>query len=135
MWKEFLSSIGIGNMKVDTIVRNPRLSRKDRIEGEIVIYGGNIVQKVDAILLSLLYRYEEIKEDSDFTQHEREIMEKSISDIGKIKPKETKRIPFEIALESDHPLTHGSSETVLRTILLIPNSINPQDEDTIVVVE
>ncbi|WP_433742368.1 sporulation protein [Falsibacillus pallidus] len=133
MWKEFLSSVGIGSMKVDTIVHEPKISRPGKIEGEVVIHGGSCDQKVEGIDLRLVYRYEAVKEESDFTQHEKDIHEETIESIEMVKANEIKRIPFTLMISNDHPVSVEENETILRTTVRIPNAVDPFDEDKIII--
>ena len=133
MIKQFLSSIGIGHVKVDTVVRNPKISQGDVIEGEVVLKGGMADQPINNIQLLLLLKYEEDKQDSDFSFHERNIETITLNKIGTIHAGEEKEISFQFPTQPDHPLTSEVNQTVLRTTVDIPQAVDPTDEDTIIV--
>ncbi|WP_456274527.1 sporulation protein [Bacillus sp. AK031] len=135
MWKEFLSSIGIGNIKVDTIVKDKTLTPSSELTGEVVIEGGMSDQIVNKIVLTVFVRTEDYREDSDFSYHEKEMYGYALNDIGTVKAEEVKRIPFKFSLSKNHPLTDKETETFLRTTVDIPQSVDPTDEDSIKVVE
>ncbi|RFU66355.1 hypothetical protein D0469_17110 [Peribacillus saganii] len=133
MWREFLSSIGIGNAKVDTVLQSKALYPSSTVEGEIVIQGGAAGQEVEAIVLTLAVRYEAEKEDSDFSYHEKEVSRIIIQHPEGISAKKETCIPFEFTLPEDHPVSDGKYETILRTVLQIPQGVDPEDEDIIFV--
>jgi sporulation-control protein len=131
MWKELLSSIGIGNAKVDTIVHNPSVKTGEKIKGEVQIRGGVSAQVIDEIVLLLYVQYREDKEDSDFTHHVKELSETRLEKIGTIQAGEERKIPFSIEIDKDHPKTDSKYETFLRTTLMVSQAVDPKDEDTI----
>ncbi|BCB03875.1 sporulation protein [Bacillus sp. KH172YL63] len=131
MINKFLSSIGIGHVKVDTIVHTPEISSGDRIIGEVVLKGGMADQPINEIELLLLHKYEEDKKDSDFSYHEKELDTISIDHIGTILSGEEKRFNFEFPTKMDHPKTTDTDQTILRTRVDIPQAVDPTDEDSI----
>ncbi|WP_219169861.1 sporulation protein [Bacillus sp. MCCB 382] len=131
MLNKFLSSIGIGHVKVDTIVHTTEISPGDHIKGDVVLKGGMADQPINKVQLLLLYKYEEDKKDSDFCYHEKDLKTITIDNIGTIKAGEEKRIPFEFPTESDHPKTTDTDQTILRTTVDIPQAVDPTDEDSI----
>ncbi|WP_204555292.1 sporulation protein [Bacillus ectoiniformans] len=133
MWKDFLSSIGIGSVKVDTIIPKSEVKPGELIEGEVVINGGQAEEPISKVTLQLLLRYEEVREDSDFSYHDKEIKEVVLDVHRNIEVDEEKRLPFQMELPKDHPLTDEENQTFLRTIVDIKQSVDPTDEDEIVV--
>jgi sporulation-control protein len=134
MIKQFLSSIGIGHVKVDTIVHKTEISPGDSIEGEVVLVGGMADQPINEIHLLLLEKYEEDKKDSDFSYHEKDLDTIILDKIGTIRAGEEKRISFIFPTSSDHPKTTDANKTILRTTVDIPQAVDPTDEDSIYVV-
>ncbi len=49
MLKQFLSSIGYGAMKVDTIIGSPNIAFGENLNGTIYIEGGDSEQLVESI--------------------------------------------------------------------------------------
>ncbi|WP_409250901.1 sporulation protein [Bacillus sp. SCS-153A] len=135
MWKEFLSSIGIGNIKVDTVVENPVTTPSSELKGEVVIEGGMSDQQVNKIVLTVFIRTEDYREDSDFSYHEKELHGYALTEVGVVKAEEEKRIPFKFSLSKEHPLTDDKTETFLRTTVDIPQAVDPTDEDSIKIVK
>ncbi len=133
MWKEFLTSIGIGHIKVDTVVKEAALNRGERIEGEVIIHGGIADQPINKISLTLLINHDSYREDSDFSFHEKEIKSVVLENIEFIQANSEKKITFSIELDSDHPITSEKVETLLRTYVDIPNAVDVKDEDKIII--
>ena len=133
MLNKFLSSIGIGHMKVDTIVHTTEISPGDHIKGDVVLMGGMADQAVNVVQLLLLHKYEEDKKDSDFSYHEKDLDTITLDKIGTIRAGEEVRIPFEFPTQSNHPKTTDTDQTILRTTVDIPQAIDPTDEDSIYV--
>jgi sporulation-control protein len=135
MWKDFLSSIGIGNIKVDTLVEHPTLTPASELTGEVVIEGGLSDQEVNKIVLTVFIRTDDYRKDSDFSYHEKELHGFALDNIGVVKAEEVKRIPFKFSLAKDHPVTDEKTETFLRTTVDIPQAVDPTDEDSIKIVK
>ena len=133
MWEKILSSIGVGSVKVDTLVKEAKLRKGSTLKGEVLITAGRTEQRIESIVLTLFVRYEAEKEDTDFSYHEKEMAEIIINHDESIEKGVEKRIPFEIQLEKDHPVTSETVETFLRTTLIIPQAIDQKDEDSIIV--
>lgn len=133
MWKKFMSSIGFGNIMVDTILENRQYKRGETINGVVHIKGGAAEQEIEKIVLTLVLKYEQDKEDSDFTYHEKDIHEIVFTDIHHVDSSEYCSIPFSMELPDDHPLTCNGVETTLRTKLIVPQAVDSEDEDQVVI--
>jgi sporulation-control protein len=133
MFKRMLTSIGIGNAKVDTVIPNQSFLRGNRIQGEVKIEGGIASQKIDAIILTLFVKFEEIRGDSDFSVREKEVQEIVINICDIINVGQHMQISFSIDVALDHPITNHQNETFLRTTLVIPQGVDVFDEDTIII--
>jgi sporulation-control protein len=133
MFKRLLTSIGIGNVKVDTVIPNQVFKKGNTIFGEVNIEGGIEVQKIEHIILTLIMRFEEIREDSDFSLREKQVEEILISLDERINVGEQRRIPFSLKVSESHPITTPQNETVLRTTLVIAQGVDVFDEDKIII--
>lgn len=133
MLEKFLSSIGIGHVKVDTVVSKASIKQGEIINGDVIIEGGNADQPINEVQLLLLHKYEEDKEDSDFPYHEKELKTIILKDIGTIKAGEKKKINFQFPTDRNHPKTTETNQTILRTTVDIPQAVDPTDEDRIIV--
>lgn len=133
MWKEFLSSIGIGSVKVDTVLEKGQFTIGEVIEGNVVITGGKVTVPIESIVLQLVYQFEEVRDDSDFSSHEKE-MERLTIDIDREIPSgEIQDFPFGIVLQKNHPVTEDNKQTFLRTTVIIPQSVDATDQDEIII--
>ena len=133
MLKKVITSIGFGNVTVDTKLEKDTFHPGESLQGAVVLNGGLSEKKIKGIMLTLLSKYEAEKEDSDFSYHEKVITEqKIISDVF-IPAKEEMSFPFTMEIPREHPLTDERTETVLRTRLLVSQAVDPVDEDTIII--
>ncbi|HZG69903.1 MAG TPA: sporulation protein [Chondromyces sp.] len=133
MWKDFLSSIGIGSVKVDTRLEKKAYVQGEAIKGEVLIKGGIAEEQIESIAITMFLRYESVRPDSDFTFHDKDLDELVIPLTDEIDSNEEKRIPFTLQLDKKHPATSEKYQTFLRTTLLIPQAIDSSDEDEIIV--
>lgn len=133
MWKKFISSIGFSNVTVDTLLEKTKYQPGETIVGKIEVKGGMYDKQIEGIVLTLILKYEADKVDSDFSYHEKEINELVLRDIQHIPSNEISIIPFSMFIPTSHNKTKAGIETILRTKLLVSHSLNPQDEDTIVI--
>jgi len=132
MFEKFLSTIGIGSMKVDTIVDQPKLAHGDTLSGTIYIAGGQSDQVIEFINLEVLKRTEGYREDSDFDVTEDSIAKHTIEMIGSVKSKETRMVPFELMPDERWDCEGDNVKLYLRTSVHITNSLDVHDEDSFV---
>ncbi|WP_100331089.1 sporulation protein [Bacillus xiapuensis] len=133
MLKRFLSSIGIGGVTIDTVVTPRTCSAGDTVKGKVMISGGRAEVYIQSIVLQLVTEIEETRDDSDFAYQENEI-ERITLDIDRaISPDETKEIPFKLSIQEHHPATREHQRTYLRTTAVIPQAVNPTDQDELVI--
>lgn len=132
MLKKFLSTIGIGTMKVDTIVDKPVLAHGETLSGKIYIYGGQSEQLIEFIKLEVLKQSEGHREDSDFDVTNVSVAKHTIEMVGSVKSKETRMIPFELMPDERWNTEADNEKLYLRTSVHITNAVDVQDEDEIV---
>ncbi|MEK3934481.1 sporulation protein [Sporosarcina sp. FSL W7-1349] len=130
MLKQFLSSIGFGTMKVDTIVGSPTVAFGETLSGTIYIEGGESEQLIDHIEIELLKRTTRDVRDSDFSIIDNTITKQEFEIVGSVKSKETDMIPFEI-VPDERWETEENESLILRTTVFIKNAIDVHDEDRI----
>lgn len=133
MWKKFMSSIGFGNVTVDTVLPKQTYKQGELLEGSVKVKGGAAEQDIERIELRLILIYEQDKEDSDFSYHEKELYEMALTNLHHVDSNELYSIPFSIPIDKTHPKTEAGVETVLRTKVLIHQGIDPEDEDKILI--
>ncbi|MET1015083.1 MAG: sporulation protein [Paenisporosarcina sp.] len=131
MLKKFLSSIGIGSMKVDTIVDHPNLAHGESLSGKIYIDGGQSEQLIDFIKLEVIKRSEGYREDSDFDVINDVVAKYMIEMVGSVKSKETRMVPFELMPDDRWEYEKEHAKLFLRTTVHIAGAVDVRDEDEI----
>jgi sporulation-control protein len=126
--KKILSSIGIGAAKVDTQLAQGKFQAGGKMNGRIVITGGNVQQDIDNVYLTLMTTYEKEHDDRKITE-EVVIAQYLISERLTIFPNKTEEIDFEFDIPIDTPITAGHSKVWVQTGLDIKNAIDPSDRD------
>ncbi|ANU28256.1 sporulation protein [Planococcus versutus] len=130
-FKDFLSSIGIGSLKVNTVVEMPHLEEGETLNGTIYLDGGDGEQTIDFIELNVIRLVEDTRDDSDFDFYETIIAKQSMEFAGSVKSKDTVMQQFEIVPDERWSLEHPKAKLILRTIVHVRNGINARDEDVI----
>ncbi|WP_046181028.1 sporulation protein [Domibacillus tundrae] len=133
MWKEIFSSIGIDSVKVDTVLENQTAALGETVNGRILIEGGLADEPIKKIQVLLYLQYEKVKEDSDFTWHDKHIEEVNIELNRNIKAGEADSIPFSLKLPEKGPKTDDTHKWYIRTKVFIDQAVDPEDEDQIIV--
>ena len=132
MLKKFLSTIGIGSMKVDTVVDQPEIAYGETLSGTIYIDGGQSDQHIEFIKLEVLKRTEGHREDSDFDISNECVAKHTIEMVGSVKSKETRMVPFQLVPDERWESEGENVKLFLRTSINITNAVDVQDEDEIV---
>ena len=130
-FKDFLSSIGIGAMKVDTVVERPHLEEGETLNGTVYFEGGDADQEIDYIELQVIKQLEEYRPDSDFHITETIVGKQSMEFAGSVKSKETIMQQFEIVPDERWMLENPKAKLILRTIVHVDNGVDARDEDEI----
>ena len=130
-FKDFLSSIGIGSLKVETVVEMPHLEEGETLNGTVYLDGGDGDQTIDYIELNVIKLIEDTRDDSDFDFYETVITKQSMEFAGSVKPKDTVMQQFEIVPDERWVLDNPKGKLILRTIVHVKNGVNAQDEDEI----
>ena len=126
----FLSRVGVGAATVDTRLEREEFAPGDEVRGVIEITGGNLVQEVAGISISVKARYDSTAGSS-----------KSVGTVEKfpvapgrtVEPGSREEVPFSFRLPYDTPLSMGRSEVWLRTSLDVKAAFDPQDEDRVTI--
>ncbi|MBD8014190.1 sporulation protein [Planococcus wigleyi] len=130
-FKDFLSSIGIGSLKVETVVEMPHLEEGETLNGTVYLDGGDGDQTIDFIELNVIKLVENTRDDSDFDFYETVIGKQSMEFAGSVKSKETVMQQFEIMPDERWIVDHPKAKLILRTVVHVKNGVNAQDEDEI----
>jgi sporulation-control protein len=129
MFEKILSRIGIGGAKVDTIVIDNRVETGGILKGELHIFGGNTVQKVESMALELNVSYTSQEPCTQFPIRTVALVTYDVTGKYEIQPKEEKVIPFEISIPSHCPISFNTLEVNLNTRINIEDSVEIEDVD------
>ncbi|MBD1373789.1 sporulation protein [Hazenella sp. IB182357] len=124
-----LASLGIGAAVVDTQLEDKPIYAGDLLKGEVCIQGGEIEQLIDDIYFYLMV--EITKNDKKKPYMLKKI---HLSEGFTIQRRMTKKIPFEVRIPLETPMSTGSFRVFVKTGLDIKKAIDPQDVDDIDVV-
>lgn len=130
-FKQFLSSVGFGGLKVDTVVERPNLEEGETLNGTVYLEGGDGDQEIDFVDLNVIKILENYREDSDFDVIETIVAKQSMEFAGSVKSKDTIMQQFEIVPDERWELDNPKEKLILRTIVHIINGVDMQDEDEI----
>jgi sporulation-control protein len=121
-----LACLGIGGTTVDAQIEDEPFRPGDVIKGEIKIRGGQAEQQIDGIYMNLLVT---VSKNGRKASHLMQQYPLSHSKI--IQKDEIKKIPFQIKLPMETPMSTGSFPVYLKTGLDIKMSLDPTDLDKI----
>lgn len=130
-FKDFLSSIGFGSLKVETVVERPHLEEGETLNGTIYFEGGDSDQEIDYVELLVIKMIDDYREDSDFDVIETVIGRQSLEFAGSVKSKDTIMQQFEIVPDERWQVETDKARLILRTIVHIREGVNVRDEDEI----
>lgn len=130
-FKDFLSSIGFGSLKVETVVERPHLEEGETLNGTIYFEGGDSDQEIDYVELLVIKMIDDYREDSDFDVIETVIGRQSLEFAGSVKSKDTVMQQFEIVPDERWQVETDKARLILRTIVHIREGVNVRDEDEI----
>lgn len=131
MLKAFLTKIGIGGLKVDTVVDQQMLEEGETLNGTIYIDGGDADQIIDHITLEVFVRLHRTDPKTDLEGVDRLITKHSIELVGDTKSKETRMIPFEIVPDDRWLVDKDNEKLMLKTTVHIDHDMSAADEDEI----
>jgi sporulation-control protein spo0M len=124
MFEKILSSIGIGSVKVNTVLLEKNIERGNETQGEVHIFGGIAEQKISEIYIHIDSEFHKDDDDTtDFRDITEPILEIKITDPVNVNPHEEKVIPFSFFLPYYTPITFGEQKVTIETEIDI-NFIN-----------
>jgi sporulation-control protein len=125
--KKFLSRMGIGSARVDTVLAKDTYRLGETLEGQVEIQGGSADQEVDGIELRVVTRYAPEPGRTAFALGAVESVH--VSDSFSLAAGEEKSIPVRLQIPYDTPLTVGDTAVWLKTALEMDWSVDPTDQD------
>lgn len=128
--KAMASLTGAGGSRIDTRLEKDTYVQGEVVRGELFIFGGEVVQELDDVYVTLLTNAEAELGNRDMSVPA--ALQKIKIDIDrKIMPREEIVIPFSFQLAPDTPISLHKSRIWLHTKLDIESSVDPSDQDHI----
>ena len=131
IFKKTIASIGIGNVKIDTIINQKNFRPGEELTGEVKVTGGDVDQKVDKLYFNLMTYYNDVfngaKRKTKYSIGKLELKESFI-----VKENENFSDKFSIELPVNMPVSgYGYQKIWLETEYEINNAVDPTDKDNI----
>jgi sporulation-control protein len=131
-FKQMLAGLGIGAAQVDTRLHTSTLAPGETLSGVIEIRGGSVAQNITELALMIETQYK--REVNDTTLWETYTLgHHQLSSAFVAQPNETMTFPFALVLPPATPLSIGHQQVKVRTKLVVPNAVDPNDTDLIMV--
>ncbi|MFJ8246350.1 sporulation protein [Peribacillus asahii] len=128
MFKKILASLGKGAATVDLQFNHQQYQAGESIQGEVVIQGGEVEQKINQLAVRLMMNVS-LKQGNV----SKEIAYIPLMSRDRIQPKEQKVIPFHYALPTDIPVSRGTVSYHFDTHLDIEGGVDRKDVDHLIV--
>jgi sporulation-control protein len=128
MFKKILASLGKGAATVDLQYDNRNYQAGDSIQGEVVIQGGEVEQKINQLTVRLMMNVV-LKQGSV----SKEVAHIPLVNRDRVYPKERKVIPFHYVLPTNIPISRGAVSYYLDTHLDIEGGVDRKDVDRLVI--
>ncbi|WP_458119752.1 sporulation protein [Paenibacillus sp. Z6-24] len=131
-FNKMLARVGIGAAKIDTVLDQSEYYPNSEVRGIVYIEGGSVDQDVGNIYIEVMTQY--IREQDDKKHYVNYTIAKyRVSEKTQVKSSQKLEIPFGFTLPSQTPLTLSNQKIWLHTGLDIEMSVDPTDQDYIVV--
>lgn len=127
--RRVLSSIGVGNATVDTVLPRTELHPGETVEGTVELHGGDSTQEIDGVYFSLESRVE-----SEDEVERRQLAEHELERSIELEPGDERELPVDFRIPRYAPLARGDAEVWIETGLDIDWARDPTDEDRLRVV-
>ncbi|KKB71587.1 MULTISPECIES: sporulation protein [Bacillus] len=132
LFKKLAASAGIGAAKVNTILEKNEYLPGEKVNGSVLVKGGNTEQHIRYIELLLETEYAIVKDDKK--EWKTVTMEsRRVTESFTISPGKERRFPFSFIMPLDAPMTMKGTRVFLLTDLDIQGGIDKSDEDPIAV--
>lgn len=132
MFKNILSSIGIGGASLDTVLDDPEVEVGGALSGEVRITAGPAEQDIGDVHLELVTRCL-VETRGDEKVYSEIVLASARLDPGRIGAGTARTLPFRIAVPPSAPLSVGSTATSLRTRLDVARAVDPRDSDRVLI--
>ncbi|CAH0313435.1 Sporulation-control protein spo0M [Peribacillus sp. Bi96] len=128
MFKKILASLGKGAATVDLQCDNRNYQAGENIQGEVIIQGGEVEQKINQLTVRLMMNVV-LKQGSV----SKEVAHIPLVNRDRILSKERKVIPFHYVLPTNIPISRGTVSYYLDTHLDIEGGFDRKDVDRLVI--
>lgn len=131
MFDKFLSKVGVGAAKVDTVLQASEIVRGNALQGEVRMTGGKTDQEVKKVYLELYTHYTYVNQEgqelsSNFVLHHMDIDEGFTLQAG-----EEVVYDFELEVPLVTPIAFGPTTVNLKTGLDVSWAFDPKDRDPV----
>jgi sporulation-control protein len=131
MVKKMLARLGIGGAQVNTLLETSTVAIGDSIRGQVEVRGGSAVQTIESVDLVLNTTYSRRTADNKSQIMQCSLLRQPIIAGLVILPGERQRLPFEMPLPPETPLTVGRQPVTVSAELKIAGGLDPTDHDEI----
>ncbi len=127
--KKFMAKLGVGSARVDLVLRKQEVSLGEVIEGEFLVEGGKVEQKINHVSVDLNLKIR--VKSQDFTKT---ISSIPVTSSFTIHPNEKKILPFTYQLPLNLPISRVGMSYHFATRLDIAAGVDNLDHDHIQVI-
>lgn len=124
------ASVGIGGAKIDARFASDTFTQGEKVDGIVVVKGGNLEQNIDSLYLSIFTNFMRERDGKKYSDTAN-LGQFRITDSFVIRPNETREIPFSFILPDDTPISYGRTKIWISTGADIKNALDPTDKDYI----
>ena len=128
MFKKILASLGKGAATVDLQFDNRHYQSGESIQGEVIIQGGEVEQKINKLAVRLMMNV--VLKQQNIS---REIAHIPLISRDRIQPKEQKVIPFHYVLPTNIPISSSTVSYYFDTQLDIEGGVDRKDVDRLTI--
>ena len=130
MFKNVLSSLGIGGASVDTVLESTDVVVGELLRGEVRIKTGEVEQNIRGVVLELVTRCL-VETRGDDKGHAEIVIASGTVAPGLVGARKETSIPVDLEVPASAPISIGSTSSVLRTRLEVAKAIDPRDSDRV----
>lgn len=131
MFDKFLSKVGLGAAKVDTVLHQQSVIRGEHLQGEIRMTGGKVAQHVKRVYLELYTHYTYQNEEGYPVTSTCVLHAMDIDEEFSLLANEEVVYDFELEIPFETPLSFGKTKVQLKTGLDVDWAFDPKDLDQV----
>lgn len=130
MFEKLLTSIGIESLKIDTVLKTQQVHSNGILDGSVVIESGASEQTINQIELTLIERYDNPDERSQFPILDNELQTFTLH-VDRSICKNTKEIEHFHFNIDELEFKTNPNKLILKTHAYLSHSVDAYDEDEI----